>query len=220
MGCSSRTTPINNGKWDFMIEIFDFILHIDKHLENIAFTYGNFVYLILFFIIFAETGFVITPFLPGDSLLFVVGSFAGVSILDIKIVYPSLLFASILGNTVNYYIGLKFGRKILENTNLIKKEYIEQTEKFFARYGSKAVIISRFLPFFRTFVPFFAGVGKMNSGKFLVYNFTGGFLWITSFVFAGYLFGNIPVIKENFSLFVYGIIALTILPVVYKTIKR
>lgn len=203
-----------------MIEIFDFILHIDKHLENIAFMYGSFVYLILFFIIFAETGFVITPFLPGDSLLFVVGSFAGVSILDIKIVYPSLLFASILGNTVNYYIGLKFGRKILENTNLIKKEYIEQTEKFFARYGSKAVIISRFLPFFRTFVPFFAGVGKMNSGKFLVYNFTGGFLWITSFVFAGYLFGNIPVIKENFSLFIYGIIALTILPVVYKAIKR
>lgn len=203
-----------------MIEIFDFILHIDKHLENIAFMYGGFVYLILFFIIFAETGFVITPFLPGDSLLFVVGSFAGVSILNIKIVYPSLLFASILGNTVNYYIGLKFGRKILENTNLIKKEYIEQTEKFFARYGSKAVIISRFLPFFRTFVPFFAGVGKMNSGKFLVYNFTGGFLWITSFVFAGYLFGNIPVIKENFSLFIYGIIALTILPVVYKAIKR
>lgn len=137
-----------------MIEIFDFILHIDKHLENITSAYGGLIYIILFFIIFAETGFVVTPFLPGDSLLFVVGSFSGASLLDIKIVYPLLLAASILGNTVNYYIGLKLGRKILENTNLIKKEHIDQTERFFAKHGSKAVIISRFLPFFRTFVPF------------------------------------------------------------------
>lgn len=203
-----------------MIEIFDFILHIDKHLEHITSVYGNFIYLILFFIIFAETGFVVTPFLPGDSLLFVVGSFAGASLLDIKVLYPSLLVASILGNTVNYYIGLFFGRKILENTNLIKREYIDQTERFFAKHGSKAVIISRFLPFFRTFVPFFAGVGKMDSGKFLLYNFIGGFLWISSFVFAGYFLGNVPAVKENFGLFIYGIIAITALPVVYKTIKR
>lgn len=203
-----------------MIEIFDFILHVDKYLEHIAFTYGGFIYFVLFFIIFAETGFVITPFLPGDSLLFVVGSFAGAYFLDIKIVYPSLLIASVLGNTLNYYIGLKFGRRILENTNLVKREYIDQTEKFFAKHGNKAVIISRFLPFFRTFVPFFAGIGKMNSRTFLLYNFIGGFLWITSFVFAGYFLGNIPTIKDNFGLFIYGIIALTVLPVVYKSIRR
>lgn len=202
------------------MDIVDFILHIDKYLSVLSQSYGSFIYFLLFFIIFAETGFVITPFLPGDSLLFVVGSFCAVNILDIRIVYPALLIASITGNTINYFIGLKFGRKILENTKLINPKYIEETEKFFAKYGSKAVVLSRFLPFFRTFVPFFAGVGKMEAGKYLFYNVLGGFLWITGFVFAGYFFGNIPFVKNNFTLFIYGIILLTILPGLIKIFKR
>lgn len=202
------------------MEFIDILIHLDKHMANLITAYGSIVYFILFFIVFSETGFVITPFLPGDSLLFVVGSFAGVSMIDIKIIYPLLFLASVAGNTLNYYIGLKFGRKILERTNLINPKYIQETEKFFAKYGSKAVIISRFFPFFRTFVPFFAGVGKMDQGKFMLYNLTGGFLWISSFIFAGYFFGNIPFIKENFTILIYFIIGITILPVLYKAIKR
>ncbi|MCX7760175.1 MAG: VTT domain-containing protein [Hydrogenothermaceae bacterium] len=203
-----------------MLEIVDFILHLDKYLSTLAQSYGSFIYFLLFLIIFAETGFVITPILPGDSLLFVVGSFCAVNILDVRIVYPALLVASITGNTINYFIGLKFGRKILENTRLINPKYIEETEKFFAKYGSKAVVISRFLPFFRTFVPFFAGVGKMDVEKYLFYNVLGGLLWITGFIFAGYFFGNIPFVKDNFTLFIYGIIVLTVLPGLIKIVKR
>lgn len=203
-----------------MIDIVDVLLHIDKYIEGLIGSYGSFIYLILFLVIFSETGFVITPFLPGDSMLFIVGSFAGISLLDIKILYPVLLFASILGNTLNFFIGLKFGRKIIESTNLIKDEYIIQTEKFFAKHGSKAVVISRFLPFFRTFVPFFAGLGNMDTSKFLLYNILGGFLWISSFVLTGYFFGNIPFIKENFTTFIYAIIFITVLPVIYKSFKR
>ncbi|MCX7738934.1 MAG: VTT domain-containing protein [Hydrogenothermaceae bacterium] len=201
------------------MEIIEVVLHLDKYLSNLISGYGNLVYFILFMIIFSETGFVVTPFLPGDSLLFVLGSFAGTDTLNILILYPLLLTASILGNTVNYFIGLKFGRKIIQHTNIIKEDYIIQTEKFFAKHGSKAVILSRFLPFFRTFVPFFAGLGKMDTAKFMFYNILGGFLWITSFILAGYFFGNIPIVKENFTLFIYLIIALTVLPVVYKSIK-
>ncbi|MEZ0323690.1 MAG: VTT domain-containing protein [Hydrogenothermaceae bacterium] len=202
------------------MEILDFILHIDKYFTILIQNYGSYIYFILFFIIFAETGFVVTPFLPGDSLLFIIGSFSATEVIKIKLVYPLLFTASVLGNTVNYFIGLKFGRKILENTNLIKPKYIQETEEFFAKYGSKAVVLSRFLPFFRTFVPFFAGVGKMDTGKFMFYNILGGFLWVTGFVFAGYFFGNIPIVKNNFSLFIYGIIILTVLPGIIKVFRR
>lgn len=202
------------------MEIIEIVLHLDKYLSNLIAEYGSLVYFILFMIIFSETGFVVTPFLPGDSLLFVLGSFAGADALDILILYPLLLTASILGNTLNYFIGLKFGRRIIQSTNIIKEDYIIQTEKFFAKHGSKAVILSRFLPFFRTFVPFFAGLGRMNTATFMLYNILGGFLWITSFLFVGYFFGNIPIIKENFTLSIYLIIAITVLPIVYKSIKR
>jgi membrane-associated protein len=201
------------------LEILDFILHIDKYLDLIIQNYGSLVYLILFFIIFAETGFVITPFLPGDSLLFAVGSFAGKGSLNFWTVYFLLLIAAILGNLVNFHIGYYFGNKLIEK-NLVKREYIIQTEKFFQKHGGKAVIISRFLPIFRTFVPFVAGIGKMDKREFFIYNFIGGFLWITIFLTLGYFTGNLPFVKENFSLFIYGIIIISILPAVIKTIKK
>jgi membrane-associated protein len=201
------------------LEFLDFILHIDKYLDLIIQNYGSLVYLILFFIIFAETGFVITPFLPGDSLLFAVGSFAGKGSLNFWTVYFLLLIAAILGNLVNFHIGYYFGNKLIEK-NLVKREYIIQTEKFFQKHGGKAVIISRFLPIFRTFVPFVAGIGKMDKREFFIYNFIGGFLWITIFLTLGYFTGNLPFVKENFSLFIYGIIIISILPAVIKAIKK
>lgn len=202
------------------MEILNFILHIDKYLAILIENYGTLVYLILFFIIFSETGFVITPFLPGDSLLFVLGAFSAVNLLDIKILYPLLLTAAILGNTVNFFIGYYFGEKILRNGKLVKKEYIQQTEEFFQKHGGKAVIISRFLPIFRTFVPFVAGIGKMDTHKFMFYNFIGGFSWITLFLLLGYFTGNIPFVKENITHFIYAIIILSFLPMVIKAIKK
>jgi membrane-associated protein len=175
--------------------------------------------MILFFIIFAETGFVITPFLPGDSLLFIVGSFTGKGSLNFWTVYFLLLIAAILGNLVNFHIGYYFGSKLIDK-NLVKKEYIIQTEEFFQKHGGKAVIISRFLPIFRTFVPFVAGIGKMDKREFFIYNFIGGFSWITLFLTFGYFTGNLTFVKENFSLFVYGIIIISILPAFIKAIKK
>ncbi len=205
------------------MEIFDFILHVDKYLQILINQYGGFVYFILFFIIFAETGFVITPFLPGDSLLFIVGAFAGSNFLDIKIIYPTLLIAAILGNVVNFFIGYYFGEKIIRNGKLkkfIKEKHIKETEVFFQKHGGKAVIISRFLPVFRTFVPFVAGIGKMDIHQFMIYNFIGGFSWISFFIFLGYFTGNIPFIKENITHFIYAIILISLLPAVIKAIKR
>lgn len=205
------------------MEFFDFILHVDKYLEIIINQYGEFVYFILFFIIFAETGFVITPFLPGDSLLFIVGTFSAIGLIDTKIIYPILLFAAILGNVVNFFIGYYFGEKIIRNgrfKKFIKEKYIKDTEIFFQKHGGKAVIISRFLPIFRTFVPFVAGIGKMDIHQFMIYNFVGGFSWITFFIFLGYFTGNIPFIKENITHFIYAIIILSLLPVLIKSIKK
>ena len=204
---------------EIFLEIVDFILHIDKYLDLMINNYGSLVYLILFIIIFAETGLVITPFLPGDSLLFVVGSFAGKGSLDFWTIYFLLLVAAILGNLVNFQIGYHFGNKIIEK-KLVKQDYIVKTEVFFQKHGGKAVIISRFLPIFRTFVPFVAGIGKMDKKQFFIYNFIGGFSWITLFLTLGYFTGNLPVVKENFSMFIYIIIIVSLLPIIFKTIKR
>lgn len=199
------------------MEFLDFILHIDKYLDLIIQQYGSLVYLILFLIIFSETGLVFTPFLPGDSLLFVVGSLAGKGSLNFWIIYFTLFIAAVLGNISNFFIGYFFGKKLVK---YVKKEYIIQTENFFAKHGGKAVVISRFLPIFRTFVPFVAGIGKMDVYKFLFYNFLGGFFWITFFFTLGYFTGNIPFVKENFSFFIYGIIILSILPGALKLIFK
>lgn len=204
------------------MELFDFFLHLDEHLANIINTFGNFTYVILFLIIFAETGLVVTPFLPGDSLLFVVGTLSGSGFLKIWVVYITLLAAAILGDTVNYWIGHHIGPRVFakENSKIFKKAYLEKTREFYEKHGGKTIILARFLPIIRTFAPFVAGVGKMHYNTFLFYNVLGGFIWVTSLTFAGYFFGGLPFIKENFEYAVIGIILVSLLPMVIEYISH
>jgi membrane-associated protein len=204
------------------MNILDFILHIDKYLTILLQTYGNLVYVILFLIIFAETGLVIMPFLPGDSLLFGIGMLAASGSINITILFISLVFAAILGDSVNYWIGNKLGPAIIKKKKVffIKKEYIEKTEKFYAKYGGKTIILARFVPIIRTFAPFMAGVGSMDYRKFLTYNVIGGLAWISMFLFSGYLFGNIPIVKDNFSVIVIAIIVVSLVPIGIEYLKH
>lgn len=198
-----------------MKQIIDFILHIDVYLLQIVSQYGSLTYAILFLIIFAETGFVVTPFLPGDSLLFAAGAIAAsVDVLNPYVIILLLMIAAILGNTVNYYIGYNFGSKLLETGKLpfVKKEHIEKAEAFYAKYGAMAIVVGRFLPFIRTFVPFVAGIGKMDWKKYSLYNVLGAFLWITPFTLAGYFFGELPFVKDNFKIIILAIIIVTVIP--------
>lgn len=196
--------------------IIDFIIHIDKHLVEIVQNYGTLTYAILFVIIFCETGLVVTPFLPGDSLLFVAGALSALGSLNIILLYFILLLAAILGDSLNYTIGRYLGNKIIDKSNskIINKENIERTQDFFKRHGAKTIVLARFMPIIRTFAPFLAGAGKMAYHRFFAYNVIGAVLWVTIFVFGGYFFGNIPIIKENLSLLVIGIVAVSLLPVV------
>lgn len=194
--------------------IIDMILHLDKHLNAIIQSFGGLTYVLLFLIVFAETGLVVTPFLPGDSLLFAVGTFAAVGSLNVALSFVILSAAAILGDSVNYSIGKFLGKKAIEHpSRIIKKEYIDKTKRFYEKYGAKTIVLARFVPIVRTFAPFVAGVGKMNYLKFLTYNITGGILWVGIFVFGGYLFGNIPIVKENFSVVIIIIIVLSFTPV-------
>lgn len=204
------------------MEAVEFLLHLDQHLSAIIDAFGIYTYIILFLIIFAETGFVVTPFLPGDSLLFVVGTLAGSGFLNIWIVYSSLLLAAILGDSINYWIGHHIGPKIFakENSRLFNKAYLEKTREFYAKHGGKTIILARFLPIIRTFAPFVAGVGKMHYSTFIFYNITGGFIWVTSLTFAGYFFGGLPFVKENFEYAVIGIIVISIMPMIIEYIKH
>lgn len=206
---------------DFM-EIFSVILHLDEHLANIVNQFGLLTYGLIFLIIFAETGLVVTPFLPGDSLLFAVGTLAAREILNIWVIYFSLLIAAVLGDTVNYWIGHKMGPRVFsrKNSRIFNQAYLAKTEAFYERYGGKTIILARFLPILRTFAPFVAGVGKMNYRTFLTYNILGGFIWVTLFVWAGYLFGGIKLIKENFEFAVIGIIIMSVIPVIVEYIKH
>lgn len=207
---------------EVITSILDFILHIDKHLVEIASEYQTWTYLIIFLIIFAETGFVVTPFLPGDSLLFAVGALIakGNTGLDIYLMGILLIIGAIAGNSVNYYMGSVLGPKVFKPHNkILKLEYYVKTQEFFNKQGGKAVIFSRFLPIFRTVAPFVAGVGKMNFGKFTYFNIVGALAWIISFLGLGFVFGNIPVIKDNFTYVMLVIIVLTILPAVFAGIK-
>ena len=192
-----------------------FILHIDKYLSIIIQNYHGFTYLLLFAIIFLETGLVIAPFLPGDSLLFVAGAFAAKGVLNIWLLFFIFSFASIFGDTVNYWVGHYFAKGI-EKSRFFKKEYMDKTQGFYNRYGGKTIILARFLPIIRTFAPFVAGVGKMHYGKFLVYNVVGGFIWVTLFLFGGYFFGGIPIIEENFSTVILIIIGLSLAPIIWE----
>ena len=204
------------------MEIFDFILHFEKHLANIIDLFGVFTYALLFLIIFAETGFVVTPFLPGDSLLFVIGTLSGSGFLNIWIAYCTLLIAAILGDTVNYWIGHRIGHRVFtkENSKIFNKAYLEKTREFYVKHGKKTIILARFIPIIRTFAPFVAGVARMHYKTFLFYNVFGGFIWVTSLIFAGYFFGGLPVIKNNFEYAVLGIIFVSFLPVIVEYIKH
>ena len=199
----------------------DFILHIDVHLGQIIATYGVATYLILFLIIFMETGLVFTPFLPGDSLLFAAGAFAALNSLNIYVLLVVMTVAAILGDTVNYWIGHFFGKKIVAHPRIpIDEEHIKETQKFFHKYGGKTIIIGRFMPFVRTFAPFVAGIGNMNYRTFISYNIVGGILWVGVATLAGYFFGNIKFVRENFSLVIFGVIIISLLPIIFEYAKH
>jgi len=199
---------------DFPFNLIDLVLHFDTYLPGIIHTYGFWTYFILFAIIFCETGLVVFPYLPGDSLLFVAGALSGAGFLRVEILIPVLIAAAVLGDSANYWIGHTTGMKVFEkNYSLVKKEQLEKTREYFARYGGKTIVIARFIPFIRTFAPFLAGVGKMSYRWFLMYNVLGAVLWISGFVLAGYFFGSLPIVKENFSLIVYAIIGLSLFAV-------
>src|SRR3989344_9259598 len=204
------------------MESFSFILHLDEHLANIVSQFGTATYAILFLIIFAETGLVIAPFLPGDSLLFAVGTLAAKDIINIWFIYILFLVAAILGDTVNYWIGHKMGAKAFsqKNSRIFNRKYLDKTEKFYEKYGGKTIILARFLPIIRTFAPFVAGVGNMHYRTFIFYNVVGAFVWVTFFTWAGYLFGGIKIIKENFELAVVGIVIFSLVPIVYEYLNH
>lgn len=193
------------------IEIF---LHLDKHIDTVVQNYGVWTYLILFLIIFCETGLVVTPVLPGDSLLFVVGAVAALGSLDLWLLFALLSVAAVLGDTVNYGVGHYIGPRVFLKTGsrIFKKEYLDRTHAFYEKYGGKTIILARFVPIVRTFAPFVAGVGAMSYTRFIAYNVIGGLSWISLFIFGGYLFGNIPAVKHYFSLVIIAIIIISILP--------
>lgn len=197
--------------------LIDFILHLDVHLGQIIVAYGSLTYALLFLIIFVETGLVVTPFLPGDSLLFAVGAFAALGSLNIFMILIFLMVAAILGDTVNYWIGHFFGEKLVANPKVpIKKEHIERTQKFFDKHGGKTIILARFVPIVRTFAPFVAGIGKMHYGKFISFNIIGGIGWVLLVTLAGFFFGNIPVVKNNFSTVIIAIVLISIAPMIIQ----
>jgi membrane-associated protein len=199
---------------DPFFAIIDFVLHFDRYLPGIIETYGFWTYLILFAIIFCETGLVVLPYLPGDSLLFVAGALAGAGFLNVEFLLITLIIAAVLGDTVNYWIGNRVGMKIFEkNYSLVRRDHLEKTEEYFTRYGGKTIVIARFIPFIRTFAPFLAGVGKMPYRWFITYNIAGAVLWILAFTLAGFFFGSIPIVKENFSYIIYAIIGISLLAV-------
>lgn len=207
---------------EFIQSFIDFVLHIDKHLVDIVNDYQTWTYLILFIVIFAETGFVVTPFLPGDSLLFAAGAIIAKpeSNLSIFLMCALLIVAAVLGDMVNYHIGDYVGPKAFSGRyKLLKKEYLEKTQAFYQKHGGKTIIYARFVPIVRTFAPFVAGVGTMSYKHFASYNVIGGVLWVSSFLFIGYFFGGLPVIKDNFTYVIFAIILLSLIPPVIEVIR-
>jgi membrane-associated protein len=205
---------------NLLLYIIDIILHMDKYLGQIIQEYGTWTYLLLFFVIFIETGLVVTPFLPGDSLLFAAGTFAGMGYLNIGILFVLLSGAAILGDTVNYWIGHAIGpRAFSGNIRFLKKEYLDRTHAFYEKHGGKTIIIARFIPIIRTFAPFVAGVGAMTYPKFISYNVIGGVAWVALFTFGGYFFGNLTFVQENFSFVIIAIIFISILPAIIEFIR-
>ncbi|MGQ0815567.1 MAG: DedA family protein [Gemmatimonadota bacterium] len=207
-----------------LVELFqgliDFILHIDEHLDTIIRQYGTWTYAILFGIIFVETGLVVMPLLPGDSLLFAAGAFAARGSLNPIVLFVLLSGAAIIGDSVNYSIGRYIGpRAFTMESRFLKKAYLDRAHEFYEKYGGRAIVFARFVPIVRTFAPFVAGAAYMTYSRFLFYNVTGGVVWIALFVFAGYFFGTIPAVEKNFELVIFAIIALSVLPMLYEYIK-
>jgi len=205
---------------DLISNLFDLFLHLDEHLSVVIQTYGTWTYLLLFLIIFLETGVVIFPFLPGDSLLFAAGTFAGMGSLNIYVLLISLSLAAILGDTVNYWIGHSIGpRAFSGEIRFLKKEHLDRTHAFYEKHGGKTIILARFIPIIRTFAPFVAGVGAMTYGRFLTYNVIGGIAWVAIFTLAGYFFGQVPFVQENFTYVVVAIVLISVIPAVFEIIR-
>jgi membrane-associated protein len=207
---------------DLIKTFFDIFMHLDKHLGSVIQSYGIWTYLILFLIIFCETGLVITPILPGDSLLFAAGAFAARGDFDVLWLFILLTIAAVAGDTLNYWIGSYMGPKIFhkEKVRFLNREYLDRTHQFYEKHGGKTIIIARFMPIIRTFAPFVAGIGKMTYFHFISYNVIGGIVWIAAFVFGGFFFGNIPVVKRNFTLVIMAIIILSIMPGVIEYLRH
>lgn len=200
---------------DYFARIIDLFLHVDRHLLEIVQAYGVWSYTILFIIVFLETGVVVTPFLPGDSLLFAAGSLAAAGAFDLPLLLILLTVAAILGDTLNYWIGRRVGASVFtEGSRFFKQEHLLRTQRFYEQHGGKTIILARFLPIVRTFAPFVAGIGRMHYGRFWAYNAIGGVLWVWGFGLLGYLFGNLPVVKKNFSLVILAIIVISVMPIV------
>jgi membrane-associated protein len=206
---------------DLIRKLVDFIVHIDRHLAEIIASYGLWTYAVLWLIIFAETGLVVTPFLPGDSLLFAAGTFCAKpeTGLNVHLMAVLLWVAAVLGDTVNYWLGSRIGPAVFkrEDSMFLRKKHLERAHAFFEKYGGRAIILARFVPIVRTFVPFVAGVGRMHYGRFIAYNVIGGFIWIYFFLYAGYWFGGLPFIQRNFKLVILAIIIISVLPIVWET---
>ena len=207
---------------EMILKFFDILLHLDKYINVVIQDYGQWTYLILFLIVFCETGLVVTPFLPGDSLLFVAGAFAALGSLNLVWVLVLLSVAAILGDTINYWVGNYIGPKVfqMQNSRIFKKEYLDRTHQFYEKYGPITIVIGRFVPIIRTFAPFLAGVGSMTYGKFLTYNVVGGIFWIFSFTLGGYFFGNLPFVKKNFTLVIFAIIIISVMPTVIEYYRQ
>ena len=207
---------------EFFSFIIDFILHIDQHLTELAAQYGVWIYGILFLIIFCETGLVVMPLLPGDSLLFASGSIAAIGEMNIHLMVVLLIIAAILGDAVNFMVGKFFGEKLFANPNskIFKQSHLQKTQQFYAKHGGKTIILARFIPIVRTFAPFVAGMGHMTYHHFLAYNVIGGVLWVTIFSYLGYFFGNLPIVKDNLSLVLIAIIVLSVLPGIIEIIRH
>ncbi len=205
---------------DFLRQVIDVFLHLDHHLAQIIARFGAGSYVILFLIVFAETGLVVTPFLPGDSLLFAAGTFAALGSFDLVVLLLLLILAAIAGDSANYWIGARIGERAFSGrVRFLKQEHLERTRAFYQRHGGKTIILARFIPIIRTFAPFVAGVGGMHYPRFLAYNIAGGALWVSAFVLGGYFFGNIPAVRSNFTLVILVIIALSVVPIMMELVR-
>ena len=203
---------------ELIINFADFFVHLDRHLASIIQFFGNWTYFIFFLVIFCETGLVVTPFLPGDSLLFGLGTFAAMGMLQLEWLLVLLAIAAVAGNTVNYAIGKFVGPKVFykENVRFLNKEYLDRTHDFYEKHGGKTIVIARFIPIIRTFAPFVAGIGKMSYLRFVIYNIAGSVAWIALFILGGYYFGNLPAVRRNFTFVIFAIIIVSVLPVVIE----